>query len=102
MLNDARARDVGVDAEQRQRQEQRAEVHVRQVGEERVDGVEERRGTSSPMAATGDTSPYRSASAASTFQSSCVLGDALGITWATLPSPSMMKVERRMPMYVLP
>ena len=55
----------------------------------------------SPMAATGGTSAYRSASAASTW-SSCVLGDALGITWTTLPSPSMMNVARWMPMYVLP
>jgi hypothetical protein len=35
-------------------------------------------------------------SAAST-SSSCVFGEAFGITWTTVPSPSMMNVERSAP-----
>src|SRR4051794_38354744 len=42
-----------------------------------------------------------SPSAAST-SSSCVLGDAFGITWRTTPSSSMRNVARRLPQYVRP
>jgi hypothetical protein len=50
----------------------------------------------------GSAGVHTSWLSASSTTSSCVFGEAFGMTWAILPSGSMMKVERSIPMYLFP
>ena len=57
---------------------------------------------SAPSSRTSRSPERAQAASSSRTWSSCVCGDAFGITCAILPSPSMMKVARATPMYCLP